>query len=265
MGQKKKVERQGVAAAIDRLDEMIPLITRDVEVALQTEAALESANEIVTGDLSGAQFYGADCYNAVKLSMSLFLALTLAKLFETPSLRRGKSKSERLNKSDVASIPLMIRLLKQARCRKRLCSRAHNWKPTNVPEIHAKSCERAIDRAIDAYDQFRRTHAGRNAVAKLKRFRDKKIAHTLLDIALTSTPTKGRPSKSAPPLYRELFVLMDVARNVAEHARLAIAGIHIDLRESEEEHVNVARAFWRPALTAAARTGDGPGQTEAGA
>ena len=53
---------------------------------------------------------GADCYNSVQLSMSIFLALMLSKLFETPSLR-GQSKSVRFNRSDVASIPLMIRLL----------------------------------------------------------------------------------------------------------------------------------------------------------
>jgi hypothetical protein len=243
---KPKVKRLKIADALDRLDEMIPLIVRDVESAIQTEAALETANELVTGDeLRGAKFYGADCYNAVNLSMAIFLALTLAKLFETPSLR-GLSKSTRFNLSDVASIPLMIRLLKQARCRKRLCNRARNWTPmmSTMAETHAKSCGRAIDGAIDAYAKLRRTHASRNAIAKLKLFRDKLVAHTLLGVALNSRP-----------IYRELFLLVDVARDVTEQARLAISGIHIDLRESEEEHVNIARAFWHPALIASAKAG----------
>jgi hypothetical protein len=109
-------------------------------------------------------------------------------------------------------------------------------------ELHAKSVDRAIDAAVNAHAGLRKTHAGRNAAAKLKSFRDKVIAHTLFGVAVKSTPT-----------YAELFRLMDVARDVTEQARLAIEGLHIDLRETEEEHVKVARAFWRPALTAAAK------------
>jgi hypothetical protein len=242
---KKKVERLKLAHALDRLDKMIELISPDVTIGIQTKAALETANGIVTGELRDVQFYGADCYNTAKQSMSLFLALMLAKLFETPSLR-GQSKSTRFNKSDVASIPLMIRLLKQKRCRTSLSMRARDWTPAfpSRAEINAKDCERAIDRAIEAYAKLRRTHAGRNAVAKLKLFRDKVLAHTLL----------GKVLKSAP-LYREMFLLMDVARDVAEHARLAVDGRHLDLRESEEEQENICRAFWRPALTAAATAG----------
>jgi hypothetical protein len=242
----KKVVRLKVADALNRLDNMIPLIIRDVEIALQTEAAMETANEIATGDdLKDLQFYGADCFNAVQLSMSMFLSLMLAKLFEMPSLR-GQSKSVRFNNSDVASIPLMIRLLKQVRCRKRLCNRARNWTPSmpHMADTHAKDCERAIDRASDAYAKLRSARDRRNAVAKLKQFRDKLVAHTLLGGAVKSLP-----------LYRELFLLADVARDVTEQARLAIEGTHLDLRDSEEGHVEVCRAFWKPALTAAALAG----------
>src|SRR5262249_27633079 len=158
-------------------------------------------------------FYGADCYNAVKQGLSIFLALTLAKLFETPGLWRGKSKSFRFNNSDVASIPLMMRLLKQARCRKGLSKRAQHWTP-QIPEIteaQANACECAIDKAIAAYERLRGTRDGKNAVAKLKKFRNKVLAHTLLGAAVRSAPQ-----------YRELFWLVDVARDVVEHSRLAI-------------------------------------------
>ena len=46
---------------------------------------------------------------------------------------------------------------------------------------------------------------------------------------------------------------MDVARDVTEQARLAIAGIHVDLSDVEESLVEVSTAFWRPALFAAAK------------
>jgi hypothetical protein len=238
----KKIVRLSANDAVVRLDQMIDLIYRDVEIATATEAALESANKMAMGSLRGVQFYGADCYNAVAQSMALHLALTLAKLFEIPSLR-GQGKSTRFNKSDVASIPLMVRLLEQKRCRVRLSKRARDWTPM-IPEMadrHAESCELAIDRAIEAYNELRRKPAGRKASTKLRGFRDKVLAHTLLITALDSRPT-----------YREMFHLARVARQVVEHARLAISGHHLDMTDHMERRLEVAEAFWKPAMTAAA-------------
>lgn len=243
-----KIKRLRRDEAVDRLDEMIRLINIDVQVALATEAALEAANNEVMGDLKGVKFYGADCYNAVRQSMSIFLAITLAKLFETPTLR-GMSKGTRFNKSDVASIPLMIRLLKQKRCKAILRGRAADWTP-QIPQMTSRqiaACDRAIERAIESYEKLARTLAGRHAVAKLKKFRDKVVAHTLLGVAIEAAPT-----------YREMFLLLDVAREVTEQARLAINGIHVDLSDVEETLTEVSVAFWRPALLAAAKAGDRP-------
>lgn len=245
---KKKIKRLKKSEAVERLDEMMRLIRIDVEVALATEAALEAANEAVMGELRDIQFYGADCYNAVKQSMAIFLAVTLAKLFETPGLR-GQAKGTRFNGSDVASIPLMVRLLRQKRCRTALLKRAANWTP-NFPEIESRqvaACARAIDRAIGAYGSLRRTHGGRMAVARLKKFRDKVAAHTLLGAALKTAPT-----------YREMFQLMDVARDVTEQARLAIDGVHINLASTEERLLKVSKAFWHPALLGAVKAGREP-------
>jgi hypothetical protein len=228
---------------IDRVDKMIKLIQKDVLAGMAVKAALVTANEIITCELPTVNFYGADCYNSVKQSMALFLALTLAKLFEIPTWDRSKTPTTRYNRSDVASIPLMIRLLKQKRCRKVLSGRARGWTPTlyGMENENAAACEREIDRAVAAYAQLRRTHAGRNAIAKLKAFRDKVLAHTLLGPALEKTPT-----------YNELFRLMDVARTVTEHAKLAILGDNLDLNDVEEEVVRMSKAFWGPALTATA-------------
>ena len=242
MAKTKAVVRLRLADAMDRLDRMILLIARDVDIALRVEAALDAANDLAMGELRGAEIHGADCYNhGVRGSMSLFLSLILAKLFETPSLR-GQFKSTRFNKSDVASIPLMIRLLEQQRCRKRLINRARNWIPGGSPsmsERSAQACERAIDRAIAVYAKLRSTLANRKAVATLRLFRNKVLAHTLLGPALDIAPS-----------YGELFILMDVARDVVQHARLAIEGTHVDLREDEEHIVEICRAFWQRALTA---------------
>jgi hypothetical protein len=239
----RKPRRLSRTTVIVRVDNMIKLILREVRVGIEVEAALEVANEVVKRDLREAKVYGASCYNSVRQSMALFLALTLAKLFEIPTPRSGETRATRYNRSDVASIPLMIRLLKQRRCRTALSKRARGWTPalTGTEDIHATFCERAIDRAIEAYDQIRRTRGRRSAIAKLKAFRDKALAHTLLGDALEKTPS-----------YNELFLLMDVARDVTDQAKLAILGNGLDLKKVERERVRMAEAFWRPALTAAA-------------
>ncbi len=44
---------------------------------------------------------------------------------------------------------------------------------------------------------------------------------------------------------------MDVARDVTEHAKLAILGDNLDLKDVEKERRCQADAFWKPALAAA--------------
>jgi hypothetical protein len=240
----KKPHRLSQATTIAHVDKMVELIQKDVIIGIAVEAALVTANDTISGELRTVRFYGADCYNSVKQCMALFLALTLAKLFEIPTPRKSETPFTRYNRSDVASIPLMVRLLKQKRCQKVLSGRARGWTPTlnGMENENAAACEREIDSAVAAYTQLRITHAGRNAIAKLKSFRDKVLAHTLLGQALEKTPS-----------YNELFLLMDVARNVTGHAKLAILGDNLDLKDFEEEVVRMSKAFWRPALTAAAR------------
>ena len=85
----KKSIRLGRSDAVARLDAMIELIYRDVGVAIEVEAALNAGNAIVCKELPNAQYDAAQCYNVISKSSALFLALTLAKLFEIPT-PRGK-------------------------------------------------------------------------------------------------------------------------------------------------------------------------------
>jgi hypothetical protein len=222
--------------AVQRLDEMILLIEENVRIGLRIEAALETANGIVMSRIDNMSCYGAECYNIVKDCMALNLALTLARLFDSGARRI------RPNKRDVASIPLLIRLLRQKRCHDALIARARSWTP-HLPEssdAQAACCERAIKDAIGAYVSLRRTHQGRQAAETLKQFRDKKLAHSLMGTVL-----------KAVPQYRQLFLLMDVARDVTNGAKLAIRGDNLDFKEVEDGWHCESRAFWEPALRAA--------------
>lgn len=181
---KKKPRKRSTiknAVAIDRIDKMIPLIIENVRIAIKLESALDTGNEVIReirGDAEhGPHWYGANCYNTVINSVTLNLALTLARLFD-PGAKRMRP-----NKRDVASIPLLLRLIKQKRCRSALIKRAHDWTPqiADLASEHEATVLREIDAAVAVYTGLMSNHEGRTAAATLKGFRDKKLAHSLID------------------------------------------------------------------------------------
>ena len=230
------------AAAIARLDEMIPLVERELRRAIDVEAAMETANDaIASGNLEGKSFEGALCYNTIANSLALHLALTLAKLFEFPRPRKGEAPSRRHNASDVASIPLVVRLLKQTQCRKALVERARGWNAIEMDfgRINAAAVERAIDNIVKSDKDFRGSKTNHIALRTLANFRNKFLAHTLLGSALKKHP-----------LFNDLFLLVDLARSIVSEASLAVRGLDLDLEGVEARAKEAARAFWRPALSA---------------
>lgn len=235
----KKPVRISRNEAVARLDAMIEHIYRDVRVGIGVEAALETGNAIVINELRNKQIDGAECYGTIRQSNALFLSLTLAKLFEMPRPRPKEGKASRYNRSDVASIPLMIRLLKQKRCRDALIARAREWTPhlEFLIDAQAAACEQAIDNAVQEYSKLQKSYEGRTAIKKLTDFRNKMLAHNLLGEAL-----KKRPS------YNDLFLLMDTARDITGHAKLAIMGENLDLTDFEEEFLRASNVFWSRAL-----------------
>jgi AbiU2 len=247
MGRHRKVTITR-AAAVQRLNDMIPLIEQNVRIGLEVEAALEVANDIIK-PYTGVPIGGAQCYNTVKSCMALNLALTLARLFDPAGewefprsrTRKRSNKWKHPNKSDVALIPLLVRLLKQKRCRAVLVEEARNWTPGFMEDQQATCCAAAIDDAIAAYAQLRNTREGRSALETLRQFRNKKLAHTLMGAVLGSLPR-----------YDQLFLLMDVARDVTEKADLAIRGRNLSLSDLERIRRHGANCFWRPAIEAAA-------------
>jgi hypothetical protein len=168
--------------------------------------------------------------------------MSLSRLFD-PGSRNWPA-----NKRDVASIPLIIRLLKQKRCHKVLVARARLWTPEipDLEEIHAAGCRQSIDTAINTYDSLRRSAGSRAMMRRLRDFRNKRLAHSMMQDTL-----------KALPKFNELFKLMDVARDIAEDAKLAIAGVNMGLKDTEEIYRATADDFWRYAFN----VGDGDGAT----
>lgn len=234
------------ALAVDRIRKMTDGIIEDVERAITLQTALEAGNDIIRelrGDGPPLRIYGAHAYETIKFGLTVSLALTLAKLFDPAKLfvSRGK-KGQRLsaNKSDIVSIPLLVRLLKQCRCQSFLGKQARGWTPTlgHMEAVNEQSAIDAANAAIATYHGFRRTHKGRSAARTLKLFRNHALAHRLLD-----KPTR-------PPRYVELFLLLDVASKVAEKARLAVTGVSWDVKDSREVWTTHSKVFWDPAIKA---------------
>jgi hypothetical protein len=223
-------------SALKKVERMMPLIRNDLLSALEVEAAMQSANDIVVGgDLEG-EFYGAACYNTVSQTMGVYLCILIAKLFEVPGPRRGMSYTARLNEADFASIPLQVRLVSQKRIRAILASRADSMFPRGRP-VSGVAREAAIAEAERLWRTTRESEA--SALRNVKAFRDHTLAHTLL---------RDRPHDI--PKYEDLFRLIDAAREIFKCLSLAVAGDINDFEAAEMARYHLSAAFWRPALLA---------------
>ena len=111
--QKRKRKTISRAEAVKRLGAMVKAINRDLERALAIEAALEEANRIVTATPDQVR-PGPATYETVTGSLSIDLAITLARLFEPIQTEPKKGggtrptlyKSERAKRSTATKWPL---------------------------------------------------------------------------------------------------------------------------------------------------------------
>lgn len=239
--------------ALDRLIKMMPLIRANIEQALRIEATLEAGNKVV-GDMPDRQFPGAQAYNVIKASLTSDLALHIARLFDARPLRYRNQKSGKLeyagkhpNARDEASIPLMIRLLRQKRCRQALIERARNWHPTHddwSKQLYADDCERAIVQAVEGYRGLYKGKFGRSGLSELKKMRNTAIAHSSIKPAVANV------------IYNHLFRLADDARQIVEAANVAVACYSLDLQRLETKFADEAKEFWESALLRVQQEGE---------
>lgn len=236
--------------ALARLDKMMPLIRANIEQALRIEATLEAGNNVVD-KMPDRELPGAAAYNVIKASLSFDLALHLARLFDARPVRRANRRSGKLeyagthpNRRDEASIHLMVRLLRQKRCRDALVERARNWHPfqdDRSKSLYAAHCEKAIIQAVEDYRSLSRGKFGRSGLRELKKMRDAAMAHSSIN------PTDWKV------IYNHLFRLVDDARKIVEVANIAIAGYSPDLKRIEEDFTDEAGEFWQRALMGSVR------------
>jgi hypothetical protein len=119
-----------------------------------------------------------------------------------------------------------------------LGKQARDWTPMldHMEAVNEESAIGAANAAVAAYEDFRRSHDGRSAARILKTFRNRDLAHRLLD------------KRAPPPRYRELFLLLNVAAAVATKARLAVTGVAWDVEDTREVWTTHSKAFWDRAI-----------------
>ncbi|MBB2969814.1 hypothetical protein [Mesorhizobium sp. RMAD-H1] len=229
---RKKPNVIGTKAAVAKLDRMMPILEKNIVGALMIEVTLEAGNDIVLA-MPDKDIPGADAYNQIRHSLSFDLAMHLARLFD-----KGSGRYHANNK-DTASIPLMIRLLRQKRCRQALAQRARNWNPAlndTFAAMFERDCLSAIDRASEGYTATFRGKFGRSGLRRLKIARDNHFAHSLMS------------DRELNLIYHQLFRLTDCARDILDAANIAIAGTSLELTDKEEIFRERAEDFWKQAL-----------------
>lgn len=232
---RRKRKTLTVIEAIARVNTMIERIDVDVRTGSRVEQVLEEGNKIV-GCIPVKNNSHAATYNCIKQSLVMNLAMTVARLYDNGSRRFSA------NDKDIASIPLMIRLVKQKRCQKKIIETAFkNWFPVDTSE-HFKNksrddAKRAIEKAIQIYEERVSSARHRHYKTLLKRLRDSELAHSKLEEYLDRKPT-----------YNQLFHLMDAARDITELVALAVRGNNIYYSELVVSMNSNANKFWNKAL-----------------
>lgn len=175
MPKKKKPNVISPKAALAKLDRMMPLLESNIVGVLKIEATLEIGNAIVL-KMPDKDIPGVGAYNIIQHSLSFDLAMHIARLFDKGSGRYHA------NQKDAASIPLMIRLLRQKRCKRMLADRAR--KGTNfhseLADRFERECLMAIQNASKAYSATFRGKFGQSGLKHLKIARDYHFAHSLM-------------------------------------------------------------------------------------
>jgi AbiU2 len=213
------------------------MLRGDVETALLSHAAMEAANDTIPKGMAGAYSDFVDTYNAVQNALALKLAMDLARIFDCSEGGRYPPEEQ-----DKASIPVLGALLQRPDVQNGLEQEAAKWFPGSAhfgtvgpapPEVfeeglrmleeHYRSEDREQCRkAVADFLAFaaRLGVEGSEEKASLGRIRDfrhRRLAHALFD-----------KEPEAPPRYADLNLLLDLAKEAATRASLAVEGLNID-------------------------------------
>jgi hypothetical protein len=224
--------------AVRRVRLITPMLRNDVKTAILSHAVMESANGTIPKGVAGLQIASADTYHAVQSALTIKVAMDLARIFD-------RSENRPLENQDKASVPILAALLGRSDVQTVLVREAANWigeaahvhHPSSAPadlldaalrsleEQHRSeervSCRKAIDEFLTI--AARLTIDGSKekvAFERIRELRHRRLAHSLFD-----------KQPEALPKYSDLQILLDVAKEAAERASLAVERLNTDFAD----------------------------------
>lgn len=228
---KKRASPMTNSEALKAMDEMLAPIAGQLMVAVELEASMEVLNEEVRSRDRPA-IYGGETLKVIQQAYVSELALCLAKLYETPVPREGSTVTRAFNSTNIASIPLLLRLVQQERCLAVLCRRNSDWSADGV------EVRRLVKEAASIWGKMRGSATTRRALDRVRDYR-----HYLVHLL-----RRGPPAQL--PTYRELFILVDNAAAIVRLLHPALTGTNRNLSDFEEVWKDEAKDFWSRALEA---------------
>ncbi len=213
---------------------------------------MHAANSTIPKGLAGTSTPFSNTYLAGQNAFALKLAMDLARIFDLSESKRYPPEEQ-----DKASIPVLAALFRKPDVQEGLAQGAEEWvsgighvtagsAPPDVLEADLKSfkerrrsqsrevCRKAITDFLALALRLEVEHSKEKAaLVRIREFRNCRLAHSLFD-----------KEPDAPPKYADLDLLLDVAKEAAKHASLAVEGINPDFNDlAQEDRRNADRYY----------------------
>jgi len=228
---------------VRRVSKMTEMIVFDLNEAIAVEAVFEVGNEQVVRDVGNKQSYHAHAYNAVHRSLLAHLILILNRICD-----QGQRKP--LAHQDKASVPVVLAQLEDRQLVRYFQDVARNWHPgMGLVDRNAEIVEEKIAAARHQWIACSTDLPSKDWLASLRRFRNGRVAHSLLDYHFGDLPK-----------YDYLNSLRSVLQAIVKDLRLAILGVDWDYADSMQIARGYAEEFWTPVIKSMlGAVGEAPG------
>jgi hypothetical protein len=222
---------------IRRCREMMVAMREDLQEAVLIEAVFAVGNQIVAQRIGERQTYAAHSYNAIHRSLLANLILLLNRIYDF-------SKNRLLVNQDKASIPVILAHLKEPPVLQHWQTQARLWNDPDLKleQYNADLVCKKVDSARGAWDDLRSKPESAEWLRSLRKFRDGRIAHSLIDF-----------KQGDLPRYTYLGQLLTATLPIAADLRLAIEGASWDTNSVVQVARKNAEAFWPPVIEAMLR------------
>jgi citrate synthase len=208
---------------MDRLRVTVMKVRMDYEHTLDVECSMCAASDVVRA-LGSTESDCASAYNAALTSMKIHFSLSLSRLLDDTRLRKRNGRAP--NSTDLASVPLLIRFIRQKRCRDLLVK-------------ENPGAAKSIDAALRTYSAKLCSHSAVMTRRKLKALRNHYLAHSLI-----------LEAKLPGPRFNQLFSLSRSIGVVVSHLCSAIEDYQWDIDSERDVLSEQARQFWSMAFSA---------------